>query len=273
MEQVIAEARELAADGTRELIVVAQDTTYYGMDLYGEPRLAELLVELNQLEGIDWIRLMYLYPLNFTERLIETITGCEKIVPYLDVPLQHASERILRRMQRRVRRRDTERLLHTLRSCISGLVLRTTFITGFPGETEEEFEELVDFVRQQQFERLGVFTYSLEPDTPAARLPEQLPDAVKQHRRERLMAEQQQIAFRWNAAQIGRQLDVLIDGSTRDQKNSWVGRSYADAPDVDGVVYLEGKKLAPGQLVPCEVVASSGYDLVAVPVEEMTNDQ
>jgi ribosomal protein S12 methylthiotransferase len=263
MEEVVAEARELAADGVRELVIVAQDTTYYGMDLYGRPRLAELLRELEQLEGLDWIRLMYFYPMHVTDELIDTIACSKRIVPYLDMPLQHINDRMLRRMQRRVNRRDTEDLLAKLRGSIPNLVLRTTFITGFPGETQSEFDELVEFVGHQQFERLGVFTYSFEPDTPAARLPDHLSEDIKNERRDKLMAVQQDVAFAWNNAQIGRRLDVLIDAEVPDEENAWVGRAYADAPDVDGVVYVTGAGLSAGAIVPSEIVATSGYDLVA----------
>jgi ribosomal protein S12 methylthiotransferase len=174
---------------------------------------------------------------------------------------------MLRRMQRRVNRAETETLLAKLRSRIEGLVMRTTFITGFPGETDEQFAELVDFVQQQKFERLGVFSYSFEPDTPAARLPDHLPEEVKEDRREALMAVQQKIAFDWNAAQIGRQYDVLIDRQVPGEKDAWVGRSYADAPDVDGVIYVSGgKKLRSGKIVRCEIVTTSDYDLVGVAV-------
>jgi ribosomal protein S12 methylthiotransferase len=266
MEEVLAEARELAADGVRELVIVAQDTTYYGMDLYGKPRLAELLRELEQVEGLDWIRLMYFYPMYVTDELIDVIASSERIVPYLDMPLQHINDRMLRRMQRRVNRHDTEELLAKLRSRIPNLVLRTTLITGFPGETDAEFAELAEFVREQRFERLGVFTYSFEPDTPAARLPDHLPEAVKNERRDELMALQQEVAFRWNDAQIGRRLDVLVDAAVPDENNAWVGRSYADAPDVDGVVYVTGERLSLGALVRCEIVARSDYDLIAVAV-------
>ncbi len=268
MEEVVAEARELAADGVRELVIVAQDTTYYGMDLYGQPRLVELLRELEQVDGLDWIRLMYFYPMYVTDELIDTIAKSERIVPYIDMPLQHASDRMLKRMQRRVNRHDTEALLTKLRERIPNLVMRTTLITGFPGETDADFEELVEFVGQQRFERLGVFTYSLEPDTPAAKLPDHVPEEVMQERRNRLMALQQEIAFEWNEAQIGRRLDVLIDAAVPEERNAWVGRSYADAPDVDGVVYVTGEKLSAGSIVPCEVVGYSGYDLVAAAVGE-----
>ncbi len=264
--QVVAEAEELAADGVRELIVVAQDTTYYGIDLDGEPRLAELLARLEQTPGIEWIRLLYLYPMHFTQRLLEVLASSRKILPYLDLPLQHVNDTMLRRMNRRVSRADTEALLDRLRGRIEGLVLRTTFITGFPGETEEQFAELVEFARQRRFERVGVFAYSREPETPADRLPGHLPEKVKQHRRDRLMEIQQEIAFAWNDAQVGRQLDVLLDSYIPGEENALLGRTYADAPEIDGVVYVTGEGLAPGQIVPCEIVAARGYDMVAAAV-------
>ncbi len=266
IEEVLAEAAELAADGVRELVIVAQDTTYYGLDLYGQTRLTELLSKLEQVPGIDWIRLMYLYPMYFGDDLIDQIAGSKKIVPYLDLPLQHINDVMLRRMQRRVSRGATEELLGKLRSRIPGLVMRTTFITGFPGETDEQFQELVDFVQQQRFERMGVFTYSFEPDTPAARLPDHLDEATKETRRAALMAVQQEIAFSWNQSQIGRRVDVLLDRPVPGEKNAWIGRSHADAPDVDSVMYVTGRKLAAGRIVPCEIVATSEYDLVGVAV-------
>jgi ribosomal protein S12 methylthiotransferase len=266
IEEVIAEARELAADGVRELVIVAQDTTYYGMDLYGETRLVQLLAELEKVEGLDWIRLMYFYPMYVSDELIDAIAGSKRIVPYLDMPLQHASDRMLKKMQRRVGRHETVELLAKLRKRIPNLVMRTTFITGFPGETDADFEELVEFVREQRFERLGVFTYSFEPDTPAAKLPDHLPEEVKNERRAVLMAEQQEIAFGWNDAQVGRQLDVILEGEVPKEKSAWIGRSYADAPDVDGVVYVTGEGLAAGKIVPCEVVGRDGYDLIAAQI-------
>lgn len=266
LEEVLAEARELAADGVRELNIVAQDTTYYGMDLYGEPRLAELLAALDRVEGLEWIRLLYFYPMYITDELLATIAASRKIVPYLDMPLQHINDAMLRRMQRRVTRQQTEELLARLRSAISGLTLRTTFITGFPGETDEQFAELLDFVQRQRFERMGAFTYSLEADTPAARLPDQLPEEVKAERRERLMQAQQGIAFDYNAAQVGKRIDVLIDSAVPGEKRAWLGRGHADAPDIDGAVFVSGKNLRPGQIVECEIVASREYDLVAAAV-------
>jgi ribosomal protein S12 methylthiotransferase len=226
----------------------------------------QLLRELENVEGLDWIRLMYLYPMYFSDELIDTIAASKKIVPYLDMPLQHINDTMLKRMQRRVNRADTVTLLDKLRKAIPDLVLRTTFITGFPGETEEQFEELSEFIREQQFERVGIFTYSLEPDTPAARLPGHLPEEVKESRRDRLMAEQQEIAFAWNDRQIGKRWDVLIDAPVPGQKDAWIGRAFADAPDVDGVVYVTGKRLSTGKIVPTEIVTTSDYDLVGVAV-------
>lgn len=264
IEQVVAEAEELAADGVRELVLVAQDTTFYGLDIYGEPRLAELLRRLDRVDGLAWIRLMYLYPMHITDELIDVLAGGLKILPYLDIPLQHIHDDVLLRMRRRVDRRQTEALLDRLRRRIDGLVLRTTLIAGFPGETEGQFEELLDFVRGQRFERLGAFAFCKEPDTPAAELDGHLPEEVKLHRRDRLMAAQQEIAFAWNAAQVGRRLDVILDRPVADEKNVYTGRTYADAPEVDGQVYVTGAGLKPGQIVPCEIVGSQGYDLIGV---------
>jgi len=266
IEEVLDETAELAADGVRELIVVAQDTTYYGMDRYGEPRLRELLTKMEEVEGIDWIRLMYLYPMYFSNDLIDHIAASKKIVPYLDMPLQHINDNMLRRMSRRVTRAETEQLVNRLRNTIENLTLRTTFIVGFPGETEEQFEELVDFVKATRFDRLGVFSYSYEPDTPAARLPDQIDEEVKQARVERLMQVQQEIAFELGQEQIGTQLEVLIDRSVEEQPDAWVGRTMADAPDIDSEVYVTGEGLATGKMVMCEVVGTHGYDLIAAAI-------
>ncbi|HZY91034.1 MAG TPA: 30S ribosomal protein S12 methylthiotransferase RimO, partial [Gemmataceae bacterium] len=206
IEEVAREAKELAADGVRELIVVAQDTTYYGLDLYGRVRLAELLRELEKVGGLEWIRILYAYPIHFTDELIDTLAQSKKIVPYLDMPLQHVNDRMLKRMQRRVDRGGTEDLLRRLRGAIPGLALRTTFIVGFPGETEAEFEELLDFVRATRFERVGVFPYSPEPDTPATRLDGHLSEDIKKERRDQLMEAQQEVAFAWSRRQLGKEL-------------------------------------------------------------------
>jgi len=266
IEQVIQEAEELVNDGVRELIVVAQDTTYYGMDLYGEPRLTTLLEQLDQVNGLEWIRLMYFYPMYIDDRLIQTLAQSKRIVPYLDMPLQHINDQMLRRMSRRVTRSQTEELLGKLRENISDLVLRTTFITGFPGETDEQFEELVEFVREQRFERMGVFNYSLERDTPAAQLDNPIPFEVMEQRREKLMQVQQQISFEWNQQQEGRQMEVILDAPIAEQADAWVGRSQADAPDVDGLVYVTGENLQEGQIVKCEIVAAREYDLIAAAI-------
>jgi ribosomal protein S12 methylthiotransferase len=263
VEEVVREARELAADGVRELIVVAQDTTYYGLDLYGRVRLAELLRELDAVDGLEWIRLLYAYPMYFTDELIDTIAGLKKVLPYLDMPLQHINDRCLRRMQRRVNRQSTEELIGKLRRGIPNLAMRTTFIVGFPGETDAEFEELVAFVRASRFERVGVFPYSLEPDTPAARLDSHLPEAVKQERRDRLMEAQQEVAFGWSRRQVGRELDVIIDGPDPEVPNHALGRSHADAPDIDGLVRVKGKRLRAGDIVRAKVIGADGYDLAA----------
>ncbi len=268
IEEIVAEARELAADGVRELNIVAQDTTYYGLDLYGETRLRELLEQLDQVEGIEWIRLLYLYPMYVTDELLQTIAGSRRIVPYLDMPLQHINDAMLKRMQRRVTKEQTVDLIRRMRAAIPHLVLRTTFITGFPGETEDQFAELVEFVENAKFERMGVFTYSFEPDTPAARLPDHLSEDVKEERRERLMAAQQPLAFLRQQAEVGQKRDVLLDGPVPGERNVWVGRTFADAPDIDGVVYVSGKGLKAGQLVGCEIVETQGYDLIAAAVDK-----
>jgi ribosomal protein S12 methylthiotransferase len=261
--EVVQEARELARDGVRELNLVAQDMTYYGVDLDGRPHLAELLRELDQVDGIDWIRVLYNYPNHFTDELYEVLATSSKILPYLDMPLQHINDRVLKMMNRRHTRAETEAIIGRLRTAIPDLVLRTTFIAGFPGETEAEFEELLDYVREARFERLGAFAYSFEADTPSARLPGHLPEAVKIERRDRIMAAQQPIAFAFNQAQVGKVLDVLLDGLAPGSDDLWVGRCYADAPDVDGQALVSGTGLEPGDLISCEIVGAEGYDLIA----------
>ena len=263
IEMVVAEARELAGDGVRELILVAQDMTYYGLDLYGRPRLTDLLRELEEVEGIDWIRILYCYPQFFTDELYDVLGRSQKIIPYLDMPLQHINDRLLKLMNRRHTRQESEAIIARLRATIPGLVLRTTFIVGFPGETESEFDELIDFVAATKFERLGVFPYSFESDTPAAKLAGHLPAAVALERRDRVMAAQQPIAFAFNQSLVGKTLDVLIDAPAPEGRHLWIGRSYADAPDVDGVTWTHGTDLQPGDLVACEIVTAHEYDLVA----------
>lgn len=262
IEMVLEEARELAGDGVRELILVAQDTTYYGTDLYGKVRLADLLRQLQEVEDIDWIRLMYLYPINFSDELIDVIAESPRILPYLDMPLQHINSAVLKRMQRRVSSEQTKELVGKLRERIPNVVLRTTFITGFPGETDEQFEELKDFVRETRFERMGVFTYSLEPGTPAVKLDGHLPEDVRKARMEELMEMQQEIAFEHADRLIGYELDVLIDEEIGD--GVYVGRSYADAPEIDSSVIVTGAELQPGDMVPVEIMERQDYDLVGI---------
>lgn len=266
IEEVVREAEELVGDGVRELVLVAQDTTYYGLDLYGEVRLAELLRRLEQVDGLDWIRLMYLYPVHFNDELIGVISDSGKILPYLDLPLQHINSAVLKRMQRRVDRGATEQLLENLRERVANLVLRTTFITGFPGETDEQFEELKRFVDLGHFQRMGVFTYSLEPDTPAVRLDGHLPEEVKEARRDELMATQQDHAFAFGESLVGYELDVLIDRAA-EKPGKWIGRSFADAPEIDGVVEVAGEGLEIGGMIPVEILSRQGYDLAGLALE------
>lgn len=260
IEMVLEEARELVKDGVRELNIVAQDTTYYGIDLYGEPRLPELLRQLEQVEGLKWIRLLYLYPIFFTDELISTIADSGKIIPYLDMPLQHINDTMLKRMQRRVNRAQTEELIGKLRDRVPNLVLRTTFITGFPGETDEQFAEMRQFIEDVRFERLGVFPYSYEPDTPATRLPDHLPEDVKNARRDELMALQQQIAFEFQESLVGYELDAILDEEV--EPGVFAGRLYCDAPEIDSNIYVAGEGLYVGDFVPVEVLQRQDYDLV-----------
>ena len=270
IEQVVDEAKRLGDAGVREIVIVAQDTTYYGRDLYGESKLTELLQQLDEIDSLDWIRLMYFYPMYIDDRLIDTLAGAKRVLPYIDMPLQHASDSMLKRMARKTTRATQEEILHALRSRIDRLVMRTTMITGFPGETDEDFEQLADFTRQQQFEHLGVFTYSVEEDTPAARLPNRVPAEVAQARHDALMAIQQEIAFNWNQSRVGSVEDVIIDAELPEQQGVWIGRTRGEAPDIDGIVYVSGidpgQNVSVGSMLQCEVVASDGYDLIAAPL-------
>ncbi|MEQ1825178.1 MAG: 30S ribosomal protein S12 methylthiotransferase RimO [Pirellula sp.] len=269
IEGILEEAQKLADNGVRELIVVAQDTTFYGIDLYGRPRLFELLEQLDAIDGLDWIRLMYFYPMYIDDQLVHTIAHAKRIVPYIDMPLQHINDTMLKRMARRVTRDKTYELVTKLRQGIPNLVMRTTMITGFPGETDEQFDELEEFVAEMRFERVGVFTYSIEADTPAAKLPEHLPERVKKERRNRLMAVQQTNAFAWCEEQVGTKMEILIDKVVDESQNVWLGRSFADAPDVDAAVFVTGEpsqSIQAGDLIECEIVSTKNYDLVAAAV-------
>ncbi|TWU02518.1 30S ribosomal protein S12 methylthiotransferase RimO [Stieleria varia] len=272
IEQVVDEAKRLGESGVREIVVVAQDTTYYGKDLYGQPRLSDLLLQLDQIETVDWIRLMYFYPMYIDDKLIDTLAGAQRIVPYIDMPLQHASDTMLKRMSRKTTRSSQEEILGRLRERIDSLVMRTTMITGFPGETDDDFQQLLEFTQQQRFEHLGVFTYSVEDDTPAAKLPDRVPPEIAQERMGELMAVQQEIAFDWAESRVGTVDDVIIDAPLPEQDGVWIGRTRAEAPDIDGVVYVSGvdpdEPLTVGSIVPCEIVTANGYDLVAAPLSD-----
>ena len=236
-ENIVAEAKQLAENGVKELIVIAQDTTKYGVDLYGEYRLAALLRELCKIDGIEWVRVLYCYPECITDELIDVFATEDKLLKYIDMPLQHCDGAVLKRMCRKGNREELTELIKKLRERIPGLVLRTTFITGFPGETEEQFTELSEFVNDIKFERMGCFPYSQEEDTPAARMPNQIDEEVKERRAEILMEQQQFIMEKYNEALLGKELEVLVEGFDR-YAECFFGRSKADSPDVDGKVFF-----------------------------------
>ena len=266
-ERLLAEAEELARQGVKELILVAQETTVYGVDLYGEKRLPELLEKLAAIPGIRWIRVQYCYPEEITEELIQVIKKEPKICHYLDLPIQHASDRILKRMGRRTTQADLRRIIGWLRQEIPDICLRTTLITGFPGETEEDHEELMRFVDDCEFDRLGVFPYSPEEDTPAAAMPDQIPEEVKQDRRAELMELQQEIAFEKAEGMTGQELTVMIEGKVADE-NAYVGRTYKDAPGVDGYLFLNtDETLMSGDFARVRVTGAAEYDLIGELIE------
>ncbi|MCP4376210.1 MAG: 30S ribosomal protein S12 methylthiotransferase RimO [bacterium] len=259
VSNVLAEAAELIADGAVELNVIAQDTTSYGSDL-DDIDLAGLIRELDSLDGVRWIRLLYTYPRRFTDDLVSAVSGCERVVPYVDMPLQHISNSVLRRMGRGADRERIEELLDSLRD--AGVAIRTTFIVGFPGESEAEFEELLDFVKEFEFDALGVFAYSPEPGTPAADMDDQVPDEIKARRVEAMMAAQQEIVFAANEDAVGQVIDVLVDGV--DGQGRCVGRHAAQAPEIDSLCIITEPQPA-GQMLRAEVVGSDGYDLIVQP--------
>ena len=262
MEQLLAEARELAENGVRELILVAQETTLYGKDLYGEKTLPKLLHELAQIPGIYWIRIQYCYPEEITDELIQAIKTEEKVCHYLDIPIQHASDRILKRMGRRTHKAELKERIGALRREIPDIALRTTFICGFPGETEEDHEELMEFVDEMEFERVGVFTYSAEEDTPAYSYPDQIPEEVKEERRADVMELQQEIAFEHCENMVGKVLDVMIEGKVADEP-AYVVRTYMDAPNVDGLIFVNADEmLMSGDFVRVKVTGANEYDLI-----------
>ena len=264
MESLLAEAASLVENGARELILVAQETTLYGTDLYGHKALPELLDRLSSLEGLEWIRILYCYPEEIDEALVEAIARNPKVCHYLDIPIQHASDRILKAMNRRTREAELREKITLLRERIPDIALRTTLITGFPGETEADFDILKRFVTEERFDRLGVFPYSQEEGTPAAEMQPQLPERVKQQRQDAIMALQQSIAFEKAEEQIGRSLRVMISGYDP-ENHVYVARSYMDAPDIDSFVYVDGgenRNLMAGDMVNVRIVSSDGYDLI-----------
>lgn len=264
MEQVLKEAKALADNGVKELIVVAQDTTCYGEDLPGgKLLLADLLKELNKIESLKWIRVMYCYPNNFTDELIETFASLDKVCKYVDLPLQHASNRLLASMNRYDTREEVETLLAKLRKRIPGIVIRTTFIVGFPGETDADFEELKEFVEQQRFENAGVFAYSQEEGTVAGAMPNQIPDEIKQERYHELMALQAQISEEIHKDTEGQTLEVLVEGIEEDGSGLHYGRSYREAPDIDGLVFIENPgDIKPGCFVKVNILQGFTYESV-----------
>jgi ribosomal protein S12 methylthiotransferase len=264
-ESIVTEVTNLVASGVKEINLIAQDTTSYGRDLYGSAKLTELLKELVKIDGLMWIRLLYCYPKYFSNELIELIAAESKICKYIDLPLQHASNDILKAMLRQDSRKDIEMLLATLRTKIPGITIRTSFIVGFPGETEKHFEDLRQFVMEQKFDRVGVFTYSQEEDTIAANLPNQLSDKIKQERYHNLMTLQCQISEQLNQQLEGTILDVLIEQVTTDKSEIIIsGRSYREAPDVDGQIYIEkAADCKPGDVIKAKIVQGFTYDVVA----------
>lgn len=260
---VLDEAAELVADGAVELNIIAQDTTAYGHDLDDELALAGMLRRLNDIEGVAWIRLMYAYPRRFDDALVDALAECERIVKYVDMPLQHIDDRILKRMGRHVTRNDVERLLARLRDRIPDLALRTTLMVGFPGETDAESTELLDFVRETRFDALGVFEYSREPETPAARLPDHLPDRVKRQRYDAIMQTQQTIAFDKADAMIGQSMNLLVEHTDPDGR--LICRHAGQAPEVDSVVVVVDPPRRPGPFLRARCVRRDGYDLIARP--------
>ena len=262
MERLVKEAEELVEQGVKELILVAQETTLYGKDIYGEKSLHLLLKKLCEIKKLRWIRVLYCYPEEITDELIQTIKEENKICNYLDIPIQHASDGVLKRMGRRTSKEQLIAVVEKLRKEIPDIALRTTLITGFPGETEEQHEELMAFVDEMEFDRLGVFTYSPEEDTPAATMPDQIDESVKEDRQADLMELQQEIAFERAESMIGRELLVMIEGKVADE-NAYVGRTYMDAPNVDGLIFVESdEELMSGDFAKVRVTGALEYDLI-----------
>lgn len=262
METLLKEANTLVEQGVKELILVAQETTLYGTDLYGKKSLPELLRKLSEIRGLYWIRVLYCYPEEITEELIDTIAELPKVCHYLDIPIQHASDKILKRMGRRTNQQQLKDKIAMIRSKIPDMCLRTTLITGFPGESQEDHEQSMAFVDEMEFDRLGVFTYSAEEDTPAAGFPDQIEEEVKKDRQADIMELQQEIAFEKAEGMTGQDVLVMIEGKVADE-NAYVGRTYKDAPNVDGLVFVNtDRELMTGDFVPVHITGSYEYDLI-----------
>ena len=266
LEELLEEARYLAEQGVRELILVAQETTLYGMDLYGRKMLPELLEKLCEIEELHWIRILYCYPEEITEELINVMKREPKICHYLDIPIQHAADPVLKRMGRRTTEEDLRQIIGTLRREIPDICLRTTLISGFPGETEEDFIKLYQFVNEMEFDRLGVFPYSLEEDTPAALMPDQIPEEIKEKRRDELMELQQEIAFEKAAQKEGQILEAVVEGYLPEE-GVYAARTYMDAPNVDGYLFFSSERdIDSGSFIAVEVTGSNEYDLTGAEV-------
>jgi ribosomal protein S12 methylthiotransferase len=261
IKYILEEARQLAKNGVKEINLIAQDTTLYGVDLYGEKRLPRLLASLSRIPGLEWIRLLYTHPAHFSDELIDQIASDPKVCKYFDLPLQHISDQMLTKMNRRVNRKSVERLIQRLRERIPDLTLRTSFIVGFPGENKKHFRELLKFVEEVRFDKLGAFPYSREEDTRAYGFKDQIRSRLKQERLDELMLTQQKIAFEKNQAKIGKTLTVLIDNKSADD-DYFLGRSQAEAPEVDGMVWVKGNGARIGRFVKVEIVDWRDYDLI-----------
>ena len=262
MEGIVAEARALVETGVKELVLVAQDTTVYGRDLYGESRLPALLTELCKIEDLKWIRLLYCYPEHITDELLAVMAREEKVLHYMDMPLQHAAGNVLKGMHRPGNRESLTALIERIRAAVPDITLRTTVMVGFPGETEEDFEELCEFINTAKFQRLGCFAFSPEEDTPAYDMPNQVEDEVKYRRRDIVMEEQSRISDAYNAAMIGKTVTVLVENFDR-YAECWFGRTAADAPDIDGKVFFAATRpVQPGDMVEVEIVETMDWDLI-----------
>ena len=263
MEDLLCEASMLAEQGVRELILVAQETTLYGIDLYGRKMLPALLEKLSETEGIDWIRLLYCYPEEITDELIEAIRIFPKVVPYIDMPIQHASDRILNLMGRRTTRKEITERIRSIRTAVPGITIRTTMLVGFPGETEEDLKELLDFVKEIRFDRLGAFAYSQEEGTEAAKMPDQVPEEIKKERVRKLMRLQKRISRSIAEEKVGQELSAMVEGRLTDEEDTYAARTEGDAPDVDGLIFIHsGRELMTGEIVRCRVTHSEDYDLL-----------